>query len=135
MLNIAPASPLRRRIGVAFVTVIAAAGAGAVWAASPPRVIGKPDWVQKPTGDQIAPLYPKAAMDAGKEGMVVLDCRVRHDGGLRACRVRKQDPAGYGFGEAALKLSPMFRMKTKDQAGRSTAGAGVVIPIKFALHA
>jgi protein TonB len=116
------------------VSVIAAAGAGAVWAASPVRVIGKPDWVERPTGDQMAPLYPKAAEKAGKEGIVVLDCRVRSDGRLRACKVRSQNPARYGFGEAALKLSPLFRMSSKDKDGHSTAGAGVIIPIKFALH-
>jgi TonB family protein len=134
MLHLAPVSPLRRRLGVALVSVIAAAGAGAVWAASPVRVIGKPDWVERPTGDQMAPLYPKAAEKAGKEGMVVLDCRVRSDGRLRACKVRSQNPARYGFGEAALKLSPLFRMSSKDKDGHSTAGAGVIIPIKFALH-
>jgi TonB family protein len=134
MLNEAPASPLRRSLGVAFVSLIAAAAGGAVWAANPAaRIVGKPDWVAKPTGDQMAKFYPKAAADAGKEGMVVLDCRVRRDGGMRACKVKSEDPAQYGFGAAALKISPLFRMKAKDEAGRQTAGAGVSIPIKFAL--
>jgi TonB family protein len=131
MLNVAPASPLRRTLGVAFVAVIATAGAGAVWAASPPRQIGKPDWVTRPTADDLKIYYPKAAENAGKEGMVVLDCRVRRDGGLRACKVRSQDPSDYGFGEAALKLSTTFRMRPKDEYGRSTAGGAVTIPIMF----
>ena len=53
MLNLAPASPLRRKLGVALVTVIAAAGAGAVRAASPVRVIGNPDWMHRPTGEEM----------------------------------------------------------------------------------
>jgi TonB family protein len=133
MLNLVPASPLRRKLGVALVGVIAVAGAGAVWAASPVRVIGNPDWVQKPTGDEMAKYYPKAASDAGKEGMAVIDCRVRADGTLRNCKVKKQNPAKYGFGEAALKISTIFRMRTKDEHGRSTVGAGVTIPIAFKL--
>jgi TonB family protein len=134
MLNVVPVSPLRRKLGLALAGVIALAGAGAVWAASPaPRVVGKPDWVKRPTGEDVASLYPKAAMDAGKEGMAVIACRVRSDGGLRACRVKKQDPGKYGFGQAALKMSPRFRMKATDGEGRSTAGAEVIIPIKFAL--
>jgi TonB family protein len=134
MLSVTPASPLRRNLGVALVSVIAATAAGAVWAASPaPRVVGEPDWVEKPTGDQMAKFYPKAAANAGKEGMVVLDCRVRRDGGMRACKVKKEDPARYGFGSAALKMSPTFRMKAKDGHGRPTAGAEVSIPIKFLL--
>lgn len=135
MLHFAPVSPLRRKLGVALVAAIATGGAGAVWAANPaaPRVVGTPDWVEKPTGEQMARFYPKAAEDAGKEGMVVLACRVRPDGHLRACRVRRQQPAKYGFGEAALKISPLFRMKAKDGDGHPTAGAAVNIPIKFAL--
>lgn len=135
MLNLASASPARRSLGVAIVGLIALGGAGVVWAANPsaPRVVGKPDWVQKPTAKDLVGYYPKAAADAGKEGMAVIRCRVRPDGGLQACRVRKQSPAKYGFGEAALKLSPSFRMKVKDGDGRPTAGAAVIIPIKFAL--
>jgi TonB family protein len=131
MLNAAPASPLRRRLGVALVTVIAAAGAGAVWAANPPRIIGKPDWVKIPTADDLKTYYPKAAADAGKEGMVVIACRMRGDGTLRACKVRSQEPAEYGFGDAALKMSVTFRMKAKDEYGRPTAGGAVNIPIRF----
>ncbi len=136
MLDVAPASPLRRRLGVALVSAIAAAGAGAVWAANPvsPHVVGKPDWVERPTGKDLVRFYPKAAEKAHVEGMVVLDCRVRPDGGLRACKVRSETPAKYGFGVAALKISASFRMKNKDEDGRPTAGAGVVIPIKFALQ-
>ena len=134
MLNVAPASPLRRNLGLALAGLIALGGAGAVWAANPAYVVGKPDWVEKPTGNDVRDLYPKAAEKAGVEGMVVISCRVRRDGGLRDCRVRKQDPAQYGFGEAALKMSRRFRMKTTDADGHPTAGAGVNIPIKFALH-
>ncbi|MGZ5986561.1 MAG: TonB family protein, partial [Caulobacteraceae bacterium] len=126
-------SPLRRKLGLALAGVIALGGAGAVWAANPAYVVGKPDWVEKPTGADLVSFYPKAAADAGKTGMAVIGCRVRADGRLRACKVRKQDPADYGFGEAALKMSPRFRMKAKDGDGRPTAGAAVVIPIKFAL--
>ncbi|MGZ5987292.1 MAG: M56 family metallopeptidase, partial [Caulobacteraceae bacterium] len=50
MLNLVPASPLRRKLGLALAGVVALAGASAVWAANPapPPVIGKPDWIEKP---------------------------------------------------------------------------------------
>lgn len=135
MLNFVPVSPLRRKLGLALAGVIALAGAGAVWAASPasPRLVGKPNWVEKPTGEDVKSLYPKAAEKAGKEGMAVIDCRVRGDGSLRACRIHSQDPAQYGFGKAALKMSTRFRMKAKDEDGLPTAGAAVTIPIRFKL--
>ncbi len=65
--------------------------------------------------------------------MAVIDCRVRDDGRLRACKIRKQDPAQYGFGQAALKMSTLFRMEAKDGDGRPTAGGAVTIPILFKL--
>ncbi len=134
MLNVVPVSPLRRKLGLGLAGLIALAGASAVWAASPaPRLIGKPDWVERPTGADLVSFYPKAAEKAGKTGMAAITCRVRRDGGLRACKVTSQDPAQYGFGEAALKMSANFRMKAMDQDGRPTAGAQVTIPIKFAL--
>ncbi|HEY4029751.1 MAG TPA: TonB family protein [Caulobacteraceae bacterium] len=133
MLQLASVSPLRRKLGSVLVAVMVTAGAGAVWAANPARLVGKPDWVERPTAKDLVAFYPKAAEKAHVHGMVVLDCRVRPDGGLRACKVRSQDPPKYGFGEAALKMSASFRMKAKDGDGRPTAGAGVRIPIKFAL--
>jgi TonB family protein len=136
MLNVVPVSPLRRKLGLALAGAIALAGAGAVWAASPAsRLIQEPDWVQKPTGEDLARLYPKAAMDAGKEGFAVISCHVRTDGTLRSCRLRKQNPAKYGFGEAALKMSPLFRMKPQTKDGRPTSNGMVNIPIKFMLAA
>ena len=134
MLNLVPVSPLRRKLGLALAGVIAMAGATAVWAANPTSSpLEKPVWTEKPTMAQLVSLYPKAAEKAHVTGMAVIDCRVRQDGRLRACSIRKQDPAEYGFGQAALKLSALFRMEAKDGDGRSTAGGAVTIPIRFTL--
>jgi TonB family protein len=135
MLNLVPVSPLRRKLGLALAGAIALAGAGAVWAANPtaPRVVGKPDWVARPTGEDLAKLYPKAAEKAKVSGWATITCRVNPDGTLRACKTIRQDPAKYGFGEAALKMSRSFKMTSTDGDGHPTAGAQVTIPIKFAL--
>jgi TonB family protein len=126
MLNLVPASPLRRRLGIALAGLIAAAGAGAVWAANPapPTLIEKPDWAQKPTLAELV----------GVQGKAVIDCRVGRDGRLRACSIREQNPAQYGFGQAALKLSARFRMEARDADGRPTAGGAVTIPMLFKLN-
>jgi TonB family protein len=76
-------------------------------------------------------VYPTYALDNGAPGIAVIGCRVAADGTLTACVVEQQKPARYAFGDAGLKLVSLFRMTTKDQDGRPTAGAGVRIPVLF----
>ncbi len=99
-------------------------------APAPAEVI-KPVWLQKPTIRHPMSVYPRAALDRGATGTVVIGCRVAEDGTLGACAVEQQKPVQYAFGEAGLKLAASFRMEGKDADGRPTAGAGVRIPILF----
>lgn len=134
MSNIALQCALRRKAGVVLIGLIAAAGAGAAWAADPAlRETAKPVWVQQPTFQNLARAYPRDAHNAGAGGMAVIDCRVAPNGTLEACTVEKQKPAKYAFGEAGLKLAPYFRMEARDEDGRPTAGNAVRIPILFKL--
>ena len=48
------------------------------------------------------PTYPQRALYAEQEGSVVLSCTVVDDRSLGLCRVVSENPAGWGFGEAAL---------------------------------
>ncbi|MDQ8030223.1 MAG: TonB family protein [Brevundimonas sp.] len=50
---------------------------------------------------------------------VELSCAVNADGSLRDCRVEREDPAGEGFGEAALRTARQARVQPRDgeQAG------------------
>ena len=132
MSNRDPRSSRRRSSVAALAGMVAALAAGAVWAAdsTPPKVI-KPVWVQRPTMRELMSVYPSAALDNGAQGMVVIGCRVAEDGTLTACAVEQQKPLKYAFGEAGLKLASRFRMEARDGDGRSTAGAGVRIPILF----
>jgi TonB family protein len=121
-------------MSAALAGTVAAIAAGAVWAAdpAPPGVI-KPVWVQRPTLKDIARAYPKDALNHGATGTAVIGCRVADDGALRACAVEEQNPARYHFGDAGLKLASDFRMKARDEDGRSTAGSTVRVPILFKL--
>ena len=134
MLNRDPMSARRCALGAALAGTVAAAAAGAVWAADPaPPEVLKPVWAQRPTMKDLMRVYPKTALDHGATGMVVIGCRVAGDGTLGACTVERQSSAKYGFGEAGLKLASYFRMEAKDEDGRRTAGAAVRIPILFKL--
>lgn len=88
-----------------------------------------PHWLRLPSAQLLSRAYPLQARQLGIEGGAAFTCTVAADGSLQACTVVREDPAGYGFGQAALSLAPLFRMTKRD--GGSPAGVKVTIPIQF----
>ncbi|HEX2817872.1 MAG TPA: TonB family protein [Phenylobacterium sp.] len=115
--------------------VLAYAEPPAAVAPAPPRpsVITMPDWLRKPTGADMAEFYPKPAAAAHVEGRAVLHCRVAATGDLTDCAASNDEPAGQGFGEAALRLSALFKMRPMTKDGVPVAGGQINIPIRFML--
>lgn len=99
--------------------------------AAPGKIIDKPDWVRKPTGDDLERFYPAKARAERVEGKVRLVCDVAVDGALKDCVTINESPKDYGFGEAALLLAPMFQMSPKRVDGEPVAGGSVTIPLIF----
>ncbi len=89
-----------------------------------------PDWVRKPTGEDLAGVFPVEAVKAGKDGRAVINCRVTTDGFLDRCKVLAESPEGLGFGKAALALAPQFLMSPKIRAGQRVA-SDVTVPITW----
>lgn len=74
--------------------------------------------------------YPPKAKEAGVSGYVVLDCRVREDGTVTACRAAIERPKGFGFGAATVRLAEEnFRMRLAEKG--SARGARVRIPVTW----
>jgi TonB family protein len=100
-----------------------------------PVIITRPDWVYRPSGDQVANYYPASAARAGVNGRALLECSVGADGFLQYCLVLGESPEGYGFGDAALRMFPLFKMRPETRDGFPVEGAKVDIPIAFQMPA
>lgn len=113
-------------------TASAAPAAPAAARAAPAApVITDPDWLQRPSGDDMARYYPERAQRLDMSGSVVLQCEVKADGGVSGCFVESETPEDFGFGAAALNLSSLFRMRPLTRGGRPVDGGKVRIPIAF----
>jgi TonB family protein len=92
-------------------------------------LIERAQWIERPTAQSFARHYPGGALERGVSGRVVLECIVAADGRLQ-CAVIEEDPAGEGFGLAALGIAQDFRM-AHEIDGQTTAGKRVRVPIRF----
>jgi TonB family protein len=102
-------------------------------AAGVTQPITKPEWIRRPSGDDMARAYPFMAQQKGLGGRAVLVCTVTQQGTLSECSAVDGDPMGQGFADGVLRLQKLFQMKAKDGDGLEVAGRAVRIPIRFAL--
>lgn len=94
-------------------------------------LIGRPDWRQRPTANDVARAYPLRARRQHIDGRATIRCLVKADGRLEQCEVLSESPVDYGFGAAAVELGRRFVMKKTTRDGAPVTGAVVMIPIVF----
>jgi TonB family protein len=138
---------LRRELGedftvrsVVLVAGLVVLGGAPAMAQTPPTaepakrepVITKPEWLRKPSGDDISNVWPAKAAQKGVGGKAVILCTVNVTGALRDCKVVSETPEGLGFGPAALMLAGSFQMKPRTVDGKPVEGSTVRIPLSFA---
>lgn len=90
-----------------------------------------PDWVKKPGAAELAGVFPRFKAGKGVDGQARITCRIDEAGFLQRCVVVSEEPAGVGFGAAALQLAPQFRMSPKIRGGKAVPGGEVTIPINW----
>lgn len=88
----------------------------------------RPVFVQHVPGAKMKAAFPKTATTSGK---AILGCVAAKDGKLIDCKILKEDPAGQGFGEAALSVVGYERIKTEDETGASVEGRRVATRFEF----
>lgn len=115
---------------------LAAAGPTPPVRSMPPKnrqpVITNPDWDDRPSGEDLAAYYPELAAMQDLPGRAIISCSVRTDGRLEDCKAVSESPRGAGFGEAAVRMATLFRMKPKTRDGAPVEGGAVRIPFNFA---
>lgn len=104
-----------------------------VKAAGPPIIID-PQWLSRPTPEQMSAVYPSRATNMNKSGRVSMQCSVLASGKVAGCAVATEDPAGYGFGGAALRLARYFKMSPQTRDGAVIDGAHVTIRLAFRME-
>lgn len=105
--------------------------AAASAAEPPPEPVQAPDWLRRPSRDDMMQVWPVEAMKRGQSGKAVIECDVSIHGALGGCHVLSEEPAGAGFGAAALALTPQFLMKPGMINGKPVVGGTARIPINF----
>ena len=103
---------------------------------SPPgrrRSSPSPGGWRVPTGRDMARYYPERAQRFGINGAAIVSCNVTAVGTLESCTVVEETPSGFGFGVAALRMTPLFKMEPNTADGAPVGGGTVRIPIRFSL--
>ncbi len=110
--------------------VLAAIGQTEQVPVGPVVTLSEVPFTQRPTAGDFSRHYPRRALMNGTDGRVTLDCVVQRNLRL-SCSMAEEDPPGQGFGQAALRLSRVFRAARQFPDGRPTVGAQVRVPLVF----
>lgn len=97
-----------------------------------PSVITNPVWLEQPDARDYARYYPERAQEREVEGRATVECIVNANGSL-ACTVTSEDPPGYGFGEATLRVTRHFRIAPSTRDGVATSGGRIRRTIRWQL--
>jgi len=131
-----PDDTIRHTIGVdthSLATNLGDTGIASVGVESKTTTITNPDWLRRPSAEQVADAYPERAQRMEVSGLATLSCKVAATGAVADCAIVAETPTGFAFGKAALGLTRYFRLKPRTEDGHAIDGAVVRIPTRFTI--
>jgi TonB family protein len=91
----------------------------------------RPTWVQAPTPQELAALYPDAARQAQVRGRVEVACQFTPDGWLTNCLVTSETPPEYGFAQATIRALRSFQAVPTAENGRAVSGLHILLGVNW----
>lgn len=88
------------------------------------------EWLRRPTVWEMERYWPPSARERRISGYALLACTVTRPGKPDRCEAVAEMPAGEGFGEAAVRMSELFRVRPVTR-GRERVDVPVYIPVLF----
>jgi periplasmic protein TonB len=86
--------------------------------------------IVRPTREEIMREYPPDALARGVSGNATVECEIIREGLLDHCSILIEDPAGQGFGDAAIRVA-FEHYARPDAEGRFAVGRRVRFPVQF----
>ena len=77
--------------------------------------------------------FPVKPLSRGVSGVATVLCTIDETGKLTKCALACESPAGYGFGDAAVKSALHVRVKTVTKDGAPTVGRRYMYPMFFSV--
>jgi hypothetical protein len=74
------------------------------------------NWRRLPSGEDLRRYYPASALQKRVEGHATISCSVNQRGLFYDCLKLNENPQGLGFGDAAVKMAPLYKLNLEKSA-------------------
>jgi hypothetical protein len=92
---------------------------------------GALEWREAPSSADYRRFYPRRAADRGVEGDATIMCVVLEAEGRLLCAPESENPEGWGFGDAAVRIARAHHRIAYFIDGQPTAGRRVSFLVEF----
>ena len=84
--------------------------------------ISNADFLRQPDNDDMQEYYPDRALRMNQGGSATVQCTVTKSGALTGCSILSETPADFGFGQATLSVTHIWKIRPMSVDGQPTEG-------------